>query len=182
MPGRPKLRTLAAAIEANGGLDVYLDKIADGRLVSTLCEELGVSRRLFMEYVEKQPDGMDRYRHARRIAAASLADQTHVIAAGATLASERVDRLRIDTNKWLARCADPDTYGDNRANIQINVGPAQLHLDALRKVTIERAEQRRLTDDRLQLPAANEPNQHVSTPNLGTENPVIDAEFTESTG
>lgn len=183
MPGRPKLRALTAAIEANGGFhDYLLAKIGDGVMLKTLCEELGVSRRLIHEYVGAQQNGREAYRHARNLAAEALADESYEIAQRSTNATERVDALRINTNKWLAKCADPDTYGDTKPAVQVNITAGSLHLDALRKITAERQATLPAHDSRLTLPSATADSALVTQGEVRPVSPVLEAEYVESTG
>ena len=85
-----------------------LDRLATGETVSKVAEGLGIRPDSLRKRLYLDP----RYSHALESQAHAMAEKCAEIAEGATQQSERVDRLRIDTYKWLTSKLLPATYGD----------------------------------------------------------------------
>lgn len=98
----------SAALEPDPTLTEALARIATGETVSKVAEGLGIRPDTLRKRLYLDP----RYSHARESQAHAMAEKCAEIAAGATQQSERVDRLRIDTYKWLVSKLLPATYGD----------------------------------------------------------------------
>jgi hypothetical protein len=145
MPGRPMHNKLLSDIAARGGWDPILDAIADGRTIASLAAEYGVSRSFFSTVLHLDDARSAAVKAARVMSADALAEAVVDIADQTTAQTERADRLRVDTKRWLAARRNPEVYGERVAPlVQINAG--QLHLSALQQV--EMAREARLTGGR----------------------------------
>lgn len=138
-------KKLLADIAASGGWEPILDAIADGRTVASLAAEYGVSRNFFSTVLHLDEARSAAVKAARVASADALAEAVVDIADQTTAQTERADRLRVDTKRWLAARRNPEVYGERVAPlVQINAG--QLHLSALQQV--EMAREARLTGGR----------------------------------
>ena len=106
------------------------DEIANGATVQNVADALDTTRPMIYGYLRSLPDGMTRLSHARESLASTLAEETLDIADNATPETERVDKLRIDTRKWLAGSYNRAAYGESKQSVTVDV--RVLHLEALR--------------------------------------------------
>ena len=147
MAGRPKKRQMMQKIEdraAAAGLSLaefVFDFIGDGKTMTHLAKELGYSRSYLSRHLNAIPEVQEALKGARLESADVMAEQTIIFSDtlaneadnGKDIKSERVAILREQTSarKWWAAMANPERYGKQDTNLNINLG--DLHLDALRK-------------------------------------------------
>lgn len=88
--------------------DIALDLIASGLTVSDVAKALGETANTLRARLARNP----LYARAREAQCHAMAERCREIADSSTAQTERVDRLRIDTLKWLVSKLLPSTYGD----------------------------------------------------------------------
>lgn len=165
MAGHIKRRTVAANLDKIGE-HVLLEKIASGKTMAGLARELGIGNLSLYHWIRKDPDREERFKQARRMAADIWAEECLDIADTADSVSANVARLQVETRKWLASVANPDTYSPkSQAAAQINLNFNQMHLDALRQLRLSGGDVSQLVD--AEALAAEAPKQ-VTASNLDT--------------
>lgn len=132
---------MMAKVVELGGENFVLDFIGDGGTVKALSEQVGCSRSFLSRILNKRPEYRAALEEGRRVQADRLAEESMEIvdkmAESGGYRSEDVQlaKERISVRKWLAAMNDPDRYAPKDKAVTINV--ANLHLDALKKVTQE---------------------------------------------
>jgi hypothetical protein len=129
MAGRPKQRTDIATLDSFGESG-FIDLIEQGHTLRQCAKHLNVNVSAICKWIDSEPERKAAVAQARSRAAHMLAEQSLEIADGATPETERVDKLRIDTRRWLASRWNPTDYGERQAGVTINIG--QQHLGGLR--------------------------------------------------
>ena len=120
-------------IDDQGGEEVF-DFLASGMTTVNLIKKLGVSSRVFYKWMRTTPEREERYYAAKRRWADHIAEETLDIADGAIDAHDaQVRKLRIDTRRWLAARANPDTWGDRKDPL-VSRNIQDQHLGALREL------------------------------------------------
>ena len=104
-----------------------------------MCQLLGVSISAFNRWVDRGGEARrSAYTRARAEAAHALADQTLAIADDSQYAETSTQvqaaKLRTDVRMRLASVWNKAEYGQQQAQVQVNIG--DLALDALRKRTV----------------------------------------------
>lgn len=133
MAGTPIKRQLVANIADIGGPEAIINRVASGETLTAIAAELGTSRELLSQWMNRDEDRAAALREARARAADALVDQTIAIADTASPAEAQLARLRVDVRQWAARSWNRAAYGtQDKAAVEINIG--SLHLDALRHV------------------------------------------------
>jgi hypothetical protein len=135
---------MLAAVSEAGGLDGIIDRIANGETLTAVAGSIGVGRVLLSDWLHGDPERQGRLFRARQTAASALAEQSLKIADEVGPLDVQKARLQVDTRRWLASRYDPATYGDQKAQVEINIG--QLHVDALRKVNAEMSNSLRVNE------------------------------------
>lgn len=136
VPGQPKLRALAAAIEEAGGDDVIFDQVADGTYLTRIAEEWDVSSQLLRKWVRLDPERERRYEAAKRASADALVEDAGSVLDRASVASSahvQKAKSQAEFKRWLASKRDRQQYGDDAAQVSVNLNLGELHLDALRQ-------------------------------------------------
>jgi transposase-like protein len=134
-------RELMKKLEALGSESFVEDYIGDGGTVKSLSDELGCSRSFLSRILNKRPEYRQALENGRRAQADNYAEQSIEIvdslAQQGDYKSEHVAlaRERIAVRKWVATLNHPDRFAPKDKGVTINV--ANLHLDALKKVTAE---------------------------------------------
>jgi hypothetical protein len=137
MAGRQLENRMWAEIDKMGGLDGIVQRIGDGGSLAKMAEELGVSRTFLSWKVNQIPGMKERMKQARRLKADAFADQAMAIAdevSDTNPVAVAKARGQIEVRKWLAAVNDPETYGVQKPGVTISIG--NLHLDALRQVSV----------------------------------------------
>lgn len=141
MAGRKLEGELMDKIEKLGSEEYVQDYIGDGNTVASLAKELGCSRSFLSRILNKRPEYRAALEEGRRMQAETFAEQSMEIvdtmAERGEYKSEDVAlaRERINIRKWTAALNNPDRFAPKDKGVTINV--ANLHLDALKKVTQE---------------------------------------------
>lgn len=137
MPGRPMEIKMWADIDAMGGLEGVLRRVADGASMTELAQELGVSRSFLSWKLNDKPGMSDALKRARASRADKWAEEALTLADGVREDPNAINKAKtqIDVRKWLAGVDDPERYGTQKPSVTISIG--SLHLDALRKVQAE---------------------------------------------
>lgn len=116
-----------------GGPEAIIDRVASGETLTAIAQELGTSRELLSQWMNRDEERAAALREARARAADALVEQTLSIADTASPAEAQLARLRVDVRQWAARSWNRAEYGqDKQPAVTINLG--SLHLDALRHV------------------------------------------------
>jgi transposase-like protein len=142
MSGRPILRQMLADIEKMGGIEKICEKISEGESIASIARDLGVSRNFLSTTLNKIPSQKEMLRLARKQKAEHFADEALRLADQCEESPNAISKMReqVSVRKWLASAHDPDQYAqkNNTTAIQVNVG--DMHLNALKKIRIEDAE------------------------------------------
>ena len=105
-PGRP-LATLPQAT-----CDRFEEHLATGGTVAAFSRAEGVSVRVLDRWLERREE----LREARRVGYETLASDCLEIADASEPERVAVDRLRIDTRRWLLSRWSPERYGEAKAS------------------------------------------------------------------
>ena len=141
MAGRKMERELMEKITKLGSEKYVLEYIGDGGSVQSLANDLGCSRSYLSGCLNKRPEYRAALEEGRRMQAETYAEQSMAIVDDMAVRGEyksedvALARERIAVRKWLAALNNPDRFAAKDRGVTINV--ANLHLDALKKVTAE---------------------------------------------
>jgi hypothetical protein len=130
MAGQPKKQSDIAKIEAVGD-DAVLELLEQGYTTRRLAEHFSVSLGSVSVWLRRRTEAVSR---ARARGAHALADQALDLADGATVDTERLAKLQIDTRKWLASKWNAMDYGEQRPGLTVNIAAA--HLTDLRGLLV----------------------------------------------
>lgn len=144
MAGSPKKRAFKEQLVATAKtagvepLEYVLRRIEDGELATELAEELGASYGVLKRWVNAQPDGRARWQDAMKERTDVLAEQTVIEARklqGTEVTKEEIaaSKLLIEQLTFLAKSHNRQVYGNDAAQVNVNVSVGGLHLDALRQ-------------------------------------------------
>lgn len=137
---RPKLRKLAADIEAAGGDDYIFDLIADGVPMKRIAEPFGVSRPMLYQWRDLQPHREERrarWEAAMKASAEAKLEEGEEIldeCSGSTSPEVQLANSRANYKMKIAEMRDPDRFGKKAGEVNVNLNIGQLHLDALRQL------------------------------------------------
>lgn len=140
MPGNVIEQKMWNDIDAAGGVERIIQRIADGETMGKIAESFGVSRTFMSWKVNGLPGVKEQIAQARRSRAEKLAEETLTLADNVGTSNpveikKVAEQIRV--RQWLAGVDDPDRFGPKQQQVNITVGG--LHLDALRKVQAELA-------------------------------------------
>lgn len=132
MAGQPIKRQMLADIEQAGGFQNILERVCSGESLTAVARGFGVSRKLLVNTLYKDPKQKELLQGARKERGEALAEQALEIIDNVDESPNAISKAREQANlrKWLAGCDNPEMFGQKQAPIQINVG--DLHIDALR--------------------------------------------------
>lgn len=117
--------------------DIYED-IATGLPVTKAILKYNCSKRIWYGWLEKVPGRLEKYHAARKRWAEYLAEETLAIADSSTDPGDTaVNKLRVDTRKWLASRVDPERWADKQAPA-IQISLQNEHLNALKDISQSR--------------------------------------------
>lgn len=132
MAGRPHLQEMLRKVEASGGEDAVLDRMASGETIKTIAESFGVSRQALSGWLNRTLESKNRAIRARESAAHALVEEALDLADTATHQNDRAIREKIRTRQWTAGKWNRETYGESPlVALQFNVG--DLALEALKQ-------------------------------------------------
>ena len=132
MAGQPIKRQMLADIEKSGGFQNILDRVCSGESMTAIAKSFGVSRKLLVSTLYKDPKQKELLQGARKERGEAFAEQALEIIDNVEESPNAIAKAREQANlrKWLAGCDNPEMFGQKQATVQINVG--DLHIDALR--------------------------------------------------
>lgn len=137
MTGRPKLQLFSQTIEGLGGDDWFFDQVAGCTPMQKIAEQVGCSRPQLYAWMNDKPGRRERYKEAQKVAAAGYAEDSASVLDdldGRPIEPVHVQLARARSDqKWkMATVLDRETYGENKAGLNVTIDIGQLHLDALR--------------------------------------------------
>ena len=130
MAGQPKKQSDIAKIDALGD-DAVLELLEQGYTARRIAHHFSVSLGSVSVWLRQRTEAVSR---ARARGAHALADQALDLADGATVDTERLAKLQIDTRKWLAAKWNVQDYGEQRPSLTVNIATA--HLSDLRGLLV----------------------------------------------
>ena len=148
MAGRPLRRLLIAELERraldrghDGPLEVVYEWVAGGRTLRELSHDVSkkvgqfISPGVISLYTNSTPEGKQMMREARAIAAALLAEEALEIMDDADEDKNAIAKAKgqVELRTWLASRWNRKEYGNDQAQVNVNLNVGQLHLDALRQ-------------------------------------------------
>ena len=135
MAGQQKFRAFCARIEAEGGDDVILDRIATGEKMRLISADYGCSDRQIYHWRDQNKGRKAAWKAARKIAAHRMAEDALDIADDAkpiTSAEAGMLKEQIGMRKWLAELWNRDEYGSGKQVVDVNLNFGDLQLEALK--------------------------------------------------
>lgn len=130
MAGRPKMRALQETMEELGE-DWLFEKMADGETVSACAKEVGVSRQMLYLWVHQRPEREQAFKQARKLAAHALVDDAVEILDAAKASDSTLARERARFRQWMASKMNRESYGEEKAQVAVNLSVGMLHLTAV---------------------------------------------------
>ena len=132
MAGQPIWKAFCSRVDALGGIEYIIGRIANGETLLGITRDLKTSRYMVWRYINLTKERAARYAQARREGAAALAEEALEIADNAddsAPAGVQKAKLQVDSRKWLAGVHDREGYGDTpkAAGNTFNVGTMHLH-------------------------------------------------------
>ena len=131
---RRELRSIVnrAVHKFPGGEEGLFDQIGGGVKVSELIGALGVSEGAFYSWAETTPERSEEFTRARARAAHVLAEQGLAIVDGADAVTANLANVRARYRQWLAGKWNQQAYGENKAQVNVQVNITDAHLMANR--------------------------------------------------
>lgn len=122
-------------------LDYILGRLEGGEMVYQISGDVGGSETMLRRWCYSQPDGRARWQEAMKERSHSLVEQGVQIVRdlkGTEVTKEEValSKLEIDQLNLIAKAHNRPVYGNDAAQVQVNVSLASLHLDALRQTRV----------------------------------------------
>lgn len=145
MAGRPRTRNLKAQIDAKAQaagqtpLDYILGRIEGGEMVYEVAEDVADNANMLRQWAYAQPDGRRRWQEAMAERSHALVEQGVKITRdlkGTEVTKEEValSKLEIEQLNLIARAHNRPVYGNDAAQVNVQVNMGSLHLDALRQM------------------------------------------------
>jgi len=131
---RRELRSIVnrAVHKFPGGEEGLFEQIGSGVKVSELISALGVSEGAFYSWAETTPERSEEFARARARAAHVLAEQGLAIVDGADAVTANLANVRARYRQWLAGKWNQQAYGENKAQVNVQVNITDAHLMANR--------------------------------------------------
>ena len=131
---RRELRSIVnrAVHKFPGGEEGLFEQIGSGVKVSELIGALGVSEGAFYSWAETTPERSEEFARARARAAHVLAEQGLAIVDGADAVTANLANVRARYRQWLAGKWNQQAYGENKAQVNVQVNITDAHLMANR--------------------------------------------------
>lgn len=148
MAGKAMRKRLLAMIEADAGPDrtgpeFVADYLGSGGFISELAEKYDCSRSYLSRMFHDLPEYAAVLPGARQEQAEAIAEELVQIADDTQGTDSAVEvmsaKLRVDVRKWLASMNNPERFADKRGQVNLQVNIGSLHLDAMRRRSIETA-------------------------------------------
>lgn len=137
-PKSEKRRTTAEIMDANGGIDLFCEQIAEGKSLRGIAEQLGIAPSNIIRWLGQDPEREKLYAKARIEQADTFANEIIAIADEPVPTTDTGSydsgavndkRLRIDARKWIASKLKPGSYGDKlelSGTIKTDMTPEQI--------------------------------------------------------
>jgi len=143
MAAKPIERFVKQQIQEQGGWPRILERIASGETITEVAQTLKrpdgqwISRNFLSGLLHKDPERSAKLKEAQIEGASAMVDDALLIVDRAPPDRDSVNKAktRADVRLKVASLRDRDTWGD-RAQVQVNVNVASLHLDSLRTRTV----------------------------------------------
>ena len=141
MAGKQLRKKILADIEAKGGAEYVMEKASSMTLKAWAIEEWNCSRNYLSETLRGVPEYARALEKAQPVLADAMMEENVEIADSiskdATNAQIAKVREQMQARKMLAAGLNRDRYGSGpKTEITLNLG--DLHLDALRKISVDR--------------------------------------------
>lgn len=144
MTGQPVLHKLIRYVEAKGGDEWLLNRLADGESVGAIAKSIdlpghgSISRPMLYNWRNKGGEPRrEGWRLALKASGHALAEDAgealnELRGTGATAAEVSLARSRSEYLRWLAGKRN-ERYGEKATVVDLTLNVADLHLDALRR-------------------------------------------------
>jgi hypothetical protein len=129
------IRGLERKVEELGGVQVLIERIANGETILALATEMGFSRDLLSVFLNRD-ETQEAVRSARARSAAAMAEKALEIADTNTPEQAPKTRWQVETRRWLASKYDPETFAE-KPSVAINVTIGGLHMESLRRRPVQ---------------------------------------------
>lgn len=131
----PVKRRVLAEVEARGGWDKIVERVASGETLLAISKEFGVSRGFFSWLAHRDDARSDRIKRARVLAAHAAVDEIMEIVDRVSPDRDEIAKakLQVEARMFVARTSSPAEFAPQPApQVQVNLSVGQLHLNALR--------------------------------------------------
>ena len=115
-----------------GGPDTVFALIADGKPITHIANDMEITTIEFYAWAEKTPERSRALAHARELAAHRLAEQGLEIVDNATPQTANLANIQSKYRQWLAGKWNQQAYGENKAQVNVQVNITDAHLMANR--------------------------------------------------
>ena len=117
-----------AALDAVGEEEVF-EQIASGVSMREMCRRMEIGHKLWYRWIDRASGRRQRYEVALMEAAHFYADRAVQTAQMTDPASVNADRLKVDTDKWIASKLNQQ-YDTRQKDVAINISVNDLHAQA----------------------------------------------------
>jgi len=121
-------REKLAKLDERGEDDIF-EEIAQGTSMRTMCRNMDVGHKLWYRWIDSVNGRRGRYEAALMEAAHFYADRAVETAQKAQPETANADRLRVDTDKWIASKMNAQ-YDTRQRDVAINISVTDLHAQA----------------------------------------------------
>lgn len=111
------------------GEDAILEEIASGVSMREMCRKMNVGNKLWYRWIDAVDGRRSRYEAALMEAAHFYADRAVTTAQMTEPATVNADRLKVDTDKWMASKLNAQ-YDTRQRDVAINISVTDLHAQA----------------------------------------------------
>jgi len=144
MAAKPIERFVKQQIQEQGGWPRILERIASGESVADVArtlfrpDGLAISRSLLSNMLHADPQRSERVFAARIEGASAMVDESVHLVDRAQADRDSINKAKVqaDVRLRVAGLVDRERWGD-KAQVQVTVNVASLHLDALRTRAVE---------------------------------------------
>ena len=121
-------REKIAALDERGEDDIF-EEIAKGTSMRQMCAKMKVGHKLWYRWIDSVDGRRSRYEAALMEAAHFFADRAVETAQSTEPATVNADRLKVDTDKWIASKLNAQ-YDTRQRDVAINISVNDLHAQA----------------------------------------------------
>ena len=129
------IRGLERKVEELGGVQVLIERIANGETILALATEMGFSRDLLSVFLNRD-ETQEAVRSARARSAAAMAEKALEIADTNPPEFAPKTRWQIEARRWLASKYDPETFAE-KSGVAVNITIGGLHMESLRRRPVQ---------------------------------------------